>query len=257
MSREISTCRVCKIKYWQGNIEGAKDICNDCKQREWFREMKAKGCSVGDPDNLGKIPHLRHKKKRDLPKVEINGETHVDVMDLLFTDSRHEKKFLSEEEMEAIKRAEYKKRRCKRRKKRVAEAEKKRLEEADKQRIKLLEKESIKEEYNKLKGSGVWGEDMVEALLEAGYKGPGIYKVMGISDYYYYKYVDSLKSQGRISWYAKKSYTTKESAEIMQMYKAGYSARKIGKKYNRTEHAISEKIKRDKKKERSVWEKSK
>ena len=121
MSREISTCRVCKKNYWQGNIEGAKDICNDCKQKEWFAEMKAKGCTVGDPENLGREPQLVRVKKHELPKVIVNGDIYTDITTTLYTDGRHKKIFYTDEEWEEIKKAEFKKRQYKRKKKRIAE----------------------------------------------------------------------------------------------------------------------------------------
>jgi len=142
MSREISTCRVCKKNYWQGNIEGAKDICNDCKQKQWFAEMKAKGCTVGDFENLGREPQLVRVKKHELPKVIVNGDVYTDITTTLYTDGRHKKIFYTDEEWEEIKKAEFKKRQYKRKKKRIAEDAAKR--KAKEEEVKKAEKEMKK-----------------------------------------------------------------------------------------------------------------
>lgn len=110
-------CGVCGRDFARGR-NGALDskYCSRCEEKGWLIEMKKMGCSVGDSENLGVVPHMVRVNKSSLPKVKLDGETYTDVTQLLFADGKYEKKYLTQKERDALDLADYKKRKYRHRK---------------------------------------------------------------------------------------------------------------------------------------------
>lgn len=97
-------------------------------------------------------------------------------------------------------------------------------------------------------GNNTGKEEMIELLLEEGFKGPAICGVMGISSYYFYEYVNSLKSKGKLEWYGRKPYTTNELNSMLKMSSMGYTTKEIAKRYGRKQVALAERLRREREK---------
>lgn len=181
--------------------------------------MYEKDCSIEHPRNLGKIPELFKLTKEDMPKTEINGEQYTDVTALLYRDSMYKKVYPG-----------------KAREKNSAETK------SEKQRRNKLAKRRI--DYERIKKRGLSEEDLIEAMLESGFSGRAIHEEVGIGDHYFRKCVESLKKQGRISWYGMARYTKEQEDEMLAMDMAGYTPEEIGAKQGRNKRAAERKLER-------------
>ena len=212
-------CKTCKKPFVIGrDVELLENYCADCETKGWFSDMKKAGCSVADPEKLGRKPQLVLKKKADLPTVTVNGVKYVDSTSLLFESSKHKKVYPSNKEKENLKA--------------YGQREKARRERED-QRI---------AEIKKVVAQNLGERETIKRLRDLKHYHEHIRIALNLTGVKYWKIVGELGVEGEIAVTARNAYTREEEIGILKMVEQGKSYKEIGEKYGRNSKAIQEKI---------------
>lgn len=235
MSRRQGECKVCGKVYVVGSWiteESSQVICNKCDTQEWIKEMKAKGCSVGDYKKIGDIPDLVKKKVSDMPKIVCDTVTYRDITDLFYYDTKYKKEYLTKEKMDEIELKRYR------------AAEHMRNKKDAEYRMRGMKQGTIEYEHKRLIAEGKTEAEMVESLINSGFKRGPIIERLGINIYYYTKHTKELRAGGKIPNFSGSRYTELDNSDILDMRDQGFKVREIAEKYNVEPRTMREKITR-------------